>query len=296
MAEERVTNLRQAEAKVFVEGIVSEKDLKVVEEEGKKSIKGHLTVKTSDVNFVRFEVNVAEKTKAGTDNKAYPGIVTVMNEYKTIADVGEEEADKVRVTGDINIYRNRNSGAEVVSYKSNFFNRLKNVNEYNPKAEFSVEMFITGIVPEIDKGEETGRIVVNGWVPTYNGIEPIKLVSEDDVASAIDSMFEPGQTVEFYGDVVNNRIETVVEIPVAIGKPRKKTTVEYKNDLLVTGASDPYEEGISTKAPYEQSAIQAAVQERQNRIEEEKAKAQSSTKTTANAKPSGASHGRVMNF
>ena len=50
------TNLRQANAKAFVEGVVSEKDLKVVTEEGKTKIAGHLTVKTSDVNFVKFNV------------------------------------------------------------------------------------------------------------------------------------------------------------------------------------------------------------------------------------------------
>ena len=82
------TNLRQANAKAFVHGVVSEKDLKVVTEEGKNKITGHLTVKTSDVNFIKFNVNVNEKTKNNTDNKTYAGIQTVMNEYKSIAEVG----------------------------------------------------------------------------------------------------------------------------------------------------------------------------------------------------------------
>ena len=45
------TNLRQANAKVFIEGLVSEKDLAVKTEDGKTKIVGSLTVKTSDVNF-----------------------------------------------------------------------------------------------------------------------------------------------------------------------------------------------------------------------------------------------------
>ena len=290
------TNLRQANAKAFVEGVVSEKDLKVVTEEGKNKITGHLTVKTSDVNFIKFNVNVNEKTKNNTDNKTYAGIQTVMNEYKSIAEVGEEEATRVKVSGDISPFTGKN-GEKIVSYKSNFFNRLKADEELEPKAEFSIELFISGINPEIDaEGVETGRTIVSGWMPTYNGIEPIDLVAEGEVAQAVDSGFEVGQTVEFYGEIINNRIETVTEIPVKIGKPRKKVTVEIKNDLIITGASEAYEEGITPELPYEADTIQAAIQERANRLEEAKAKAQSSAKPTANAKPSGAAHGRSLGF
>ena len=290
------TNLRQANAKAFVEGVVSEKDLKVVTEEGKNKITGHLTVKTSDVNFIKFNVNVNEKTKNNTDNKTYAGIQTVMNEYKSIAEVGEEEATRVKVSGDISPFTGKN-GEKIVAYKSNFFNRLKADEEFEPKAEFSIELFISGINPELDtEGVETGRTIVSGWMPTYNGIEPIDLVAEGEVAQAIDAGFEVGQTVEFYGEIINNRIETVTEIPVKIGKPRKKVTVEIKNDLIITGASEAYEEGITPELPYEADTIQAAIQERTNRLEEAKAKAQSGVKPTVNTKPSGAAHGRSLGF
>lgn len=290
------TNLRQANAKVFVQGVVSEKDLKVVTEEGKTKVTGFITVKTSDVNFVKFNVNVNEKTASGAVNKTYAGIQTVMNEYKSIAEVGEENATKVKVTGDISPFTGKN-GEKIVSYKSNFFNRLKSDEELEAKSEFSIELFISGITPEItSEGEETGRTIVSGWMPTYNGIEPIDLVAEGEVAQAIDSGFDVGQTVEFYGDVVNNRIETITEIPVKIGKPRKKVSVEIKNDLIITGASEAYEKDITPELPYEADTIQAAIQERTNRLEEAKAKAQSGTKNTGNAKPSGAAHGRTLGF
>lgn len=289
------TNLRQANAKAYVVGVVSEKDLKVVTEEGKTKISGHITVKTSDVNFVKFNVNVNEKTNAGADNKCYAGIQTVMNEYKSIAEVGEEEATKVKVTGDISPFTGKN-GEKIVSYKSNFFNRLKADEEYEPKAEFGIELFISSITPELtEDGEETGRTVVGGWMPTYNGIEPIELVADKEVGQAIESGFEPGQTVEFYGEVVNNRIETVTEIPVKIGKPRKKVKVEVKNDLVITGASEAYEEGVTPEIPYEEETIKAAIQERENKLAEAKAKAQSGS-SNSSAKPSGKAHGRTLGF
>lgn len=291
------TNLRQSNAKVFIEGLVSEKDLTVKTEDGKTKISGSLTVKTSDVNFVKFNINANEKTNAGTDNKCYAGLVTVMNDYKTIAEVGETEADKVRVSGDLNLYTSAQSGANIVGFKSNFFNRVKANEEFEQKAEFSVETFISSIIPEVNTdGDETGRILVKGWVPTYNGIEPITLVAEDDIASAVESTFEPGQTVEFMGDIINNRIEIVTEIPMAIGKPKKKVKFDYKNELVITGASTPYEEGETPEKPYEADVIKAAIQERTNKLEEAKAKAQSGQKTTTNARPSGAAKGRTLGF
>lgn len=293
MAEQ--TNLRQAEASVDVVGIVSEKKLELKNEEGMNKITGSLTVKTSDVNFVTFNVNVNEKTKAGADNKAYAGIVTVMNEYKSIAEVGEEAADRVRVSGNINPYRNKNSGEEVISYKANFFNRIS-TDKCEPKSEFAIEMYISSMVPEIVDDEETGRLIVNGWVPTYNGIEPVKLVAEADIAPDVESAYAVGQTVEFLGDIVNNKVVTVTEIPVAIGKPRKKISTTYKNDLVITGATPAYEEGVTKTAPYDANVIKAAIQERENKIREEQNKSQATSAPKANQRPSGAAHGRTLGF
>lgn len=292
------TNLRQAKAKINTVGIVSEKNLKEVVEDGAKRIEGSITVKTSDVNFVKYNVRVAEKTKAGADNQAYAGIVTVMETYKPISEVGENDADKVKVSGDINLYRNKASGEEVVTYKSNFFNRVKPGEEFVPGAEFEVEVFISAIVPEMDsEGEETGRVLVKGWVPTYAGIEPIVLVANNDegIASAIESTYEPGQTVAFYGEAINNKVVITREIPVAIGKPRVDVKTTYKNELLITGATEAYEEGVSLEKPYDATVIKAAIQERTNKIEEEKNK-EAKAKPATTQKPSGAAKGRTINW
>ena len=284
------TNLRQANAKANVEGILSEKNLEVKVDDGKARITGSLTIKTSDVNFITFGVNVNEKTNSGADNKCYAGMLTVMNDYKSIADVGEEAADRIRVSGDINLFRGRD-GSDRIGYKSNFFNRVKANEEFNPHAEFTVEMYIAAITAEVDaNGEETGRTCVKGWVPTYNGIEPISLVAEMDIGSQIETMFSVGQTVEFYGSIVNNRIETVREIPVAIGKPRVERKVTFKNDMLIEGASEAYEEGISAEKPYDAATIKAAIQERENKIKEAK------SQQANNNRPSGMAKGRTLGF
>lgn len=289
------TNLRQSTLKVNVEGVVSEITL----ERGKKkddpsvdNISGNITLKTDETNFIRFMVNVNAKTKAGDDNKTYAGIETIMNEYKSIAQVGEEEADKVRVTrGDINLFRGQD-GREQIGYKANFFNRV--TKDYNPHAEFEVETYISSIVPEMDKdGDETGRMVVKGWSVTYNGIEPITMIAPKEIADAVESTFEVGQTATFYGDIINSRVEKITEIPVAIGKPKQKIETSYKNELVITGASEPYEEGVSEFAPYEADSIKLAIQERDNRIAENASKAE---KPPFDNKPSGAAKGRTLNW
>lgn len=293
------TNLRQADAKVSVEGVVAELSLNEEMDAtlGCNKVSGYLTVKTSDTNFVRFNININEKTKAGAENKAYAGIKTVMNDYRSIDAVGEENADKVRVNGDLNPYHSTQTGQDVLGYKSNFFNRV--IGEYNPHAEFDVEMFIANITPEIDReGEETGRLLVKGWVPQYNnGVEPLTLVVPEDLADAVDSTFEVGQTARFYGDVINDRVVIKREVPVAIGKPKVEIKTITKNELIVTGATEPYEEGVSQEKPYPADTIKAAIQARKDRIESKKNMENSGAGTRrAGTRPSGAARGRSLDM
>lgn len=299
-----VTNLRQAESVVKVFGTLAEKALEVKEENGVKMITGHLTIKTSDINFIRFPVRVPEKKKDKTDNPMFASFMTVMNEYKAIADkdVGEELADKIYVDttkskDGINLYHDKRTGASTFSFKTAFFNRAKAGDTTEPYAEFEIETYIKSIVPEVSKeGEETGRVLVHCWVPTYSGIEQITLVAEDpDICSAISDTFTTGQTVKFYGNIINNRVETVTTIPVAIGKPRVERKVEYRNDMVINGASDAYEEGVTAFPPYEKAVIDKAIQERENKIAEEKANAQKPATPNA-TKPSAASYGRTVAF
>lgn len=287
--EERKTNLRQAEAKVKVVGIVSEKDLKLETVEGKTNIVGSVTVKTGDTNFVRFRVKASEKTKAGGENPAFTGLKTVMEEYKTIAEAGEDAADKVRVVGDIRPYPGRN-GEEVISYNASFFNRIINEAEFEPKAEFTLETFVSAIVPEYKKVdgemEETERKIIKGWVPTYNGIEPVEIVVGEDEADGVEDSIEPGMTVRFFGNVINATIIKKRTIPVVIGKPREEIKKTFVNQLVLTGAEAPYED----ERAYDKATIDAAIQERENRLAEQRSKKTSNA--TTNSRPSAASYGR----
>ena len=295
------TNLRQADAKVTVAGIVSDKKLEMKTENGVRTIEGTITIKTSDTNFVQMRVRCADKKKDGTENKAFAGVMTVMNEYKSIADDGTDEADRVRTSGQINLFRSNNNGNEIVSYTSNFFNRIKPNQDYEPKADFEVEMYIKTLVPEINKdGEETGRYKIVGWIPTFNGIEPLELFVPEELADVVSNTYEPKQTARFYGEIVQNVTYETIERPMAFGV-KKETKANFINELVVTGGSPAYdaetEEEVvkgGNQIPYNPDTIQAAIEERDRRIKEEQNKPR--TNTANNAKPSGASRGRQLGW
>lgn len=306
MAETRDTHLRQANTKATAVGLLTDKKLEIKTDPktGEKHIEGTVTVKTSDKNFVTFTVYSKEKKNDKTDNKAYAGLVTVMNEFKSVADVGDDDADYIRVNGQLNPYRGQN-GNEIIGYRGSFFNRIRNVDNVVPDASFEVEMFIQSIVPEMGKdadGEmsETGRLKISGWVPTYNGIEPVDLIVPEELADACDNTYEPGQTVEFYGDIINNSIEEIIEKPVAFGKPKKEVRRSFVNELIVTGGSSPYEGDEETDkdhVPYDRDAINAAITERNIAIEEAKNKAKNGSANSGVGRkgmPSGKAHGRTL--
>lgn len=294
------TNLRQADAKVTVIGVVSDKKLEIKTENGIRTIEGTLTIKTADTNFVQMRVRCADKKRDGSENKTFAGVMTVMNEYKSIADVGEDEADRVRASGQINLFRSNNNGNEIVSYTSNFFNRIKANQAFEPKAEFEIEMYIKSLVPEMNKeGEETGRYKIVGWVPTFNGIEPLGLIVSEELADQVSSIYEPKQTARFYGNIVQNVTYETIERPMAFGV-KKETKANFINELVVTGGSPVYDatdkdevvEG-GNQIPYDPTVIQAAIDERDRLIKEGQNKPKTNTN---NAKPSGASRGRQLGW
>lgn len=296
------TNLRQADAKVTVVGVVSDKKLEMKTENGIRTIEGTVTIKTSDTNFVQMRVRCADKKKDGTNNKTFTGVMTVMNEYKSIADDGADEADRVRASGQINLFRSNQTGDEIVSYTSNFFSRVKNTQNVEPKAEFEVEMYIEKFIPEFNKdGEETGRYKIEGWVPTYNGIEPLTLFVPEELVDAASDAYQPKQTARFYGNIVQNVTYETKEIPMAFGV-KKKVEPQFINELVVTGGSVAYDAETEDEVvkggnqiPYNSVTIQAAIDERKRLIEEGQNKPKTNT-TVTNNKPSGASRGRTLGW
>lgn len=294
------TNLRQATSKLSVEGILAESTLEEVTKDGKTSIRGNVVIQTTPENQITVNVFINKLTNAGTENKAYKGIETVMNNYKSIAEVGIDEATKVRITGgqvEPNTYYD-NQGMEHsnVRYRSNFFSSLKATEELEPKADFEIEMYINSIVPEIKDEEETGRIIVNGIVPLYSGCEVIKLIATNEEidglnwAEAISDSYEPGQTGRFYGKIVNEKIPVVKKIPMLGGAVREEVSYKYNNGLLITGASNPYDE--EDPNAYSLDAIKKGMAERELALAEKKKKAMEKNNSNSGVAKAASTSGR----
>ena len=300
------SNLRQAETRLTVEGILAEKTLEEVTTDGKTSIRGNLVIQTTPENQVTINVYINKLTNAGAENKAYKGIETVMNTYKSIAEVGIDEATRVRITNgqvEPNTYYDAQGMEHTnVRYKSNFFTSLKASEELEPKANFEIELYVNSIMPEVNKdGEETGRIFVNGIVPLYSGCETIKLIASNEIidginwAEAISDGYEIGQTGRFYGRVVNEKVETIKLIPMLGGATREEKSYKYNSGLLITGASNPYEEENPNN--YSLEAIQKGMAERELILAEKKKKAMekgnSNSGTSAASTKAAATSGRT---
>ncbi len=287
------TNLREAKNVMEVEGVLHEKNLEVKTQDGVEMISGSISIKVDDKNIITFNVRQNKFTKEKKENSVYAGLVTVMNEYKSVAEVGEELADKVRVSrGQLNPYYNVNTKKDNLVYRTNFVSRVKDMNKFKPHAEVDVEVYISSITPEVYKsgenqGEETGRAVLKGWMPTYNGIEPVFFVVPVEYADTVLSEYKAGQTVEIFADVINNRVEETRIIPVKIGKPQKKTIVDYVNELVLTGISESYEDKIENgepcEKPYDRETIQKAITERE--INNTKRAEKSNSNSVSNSNP-----------
>ena len=282
------TNLSKSDTKIKVVGILADKNLEqITDKNGNAGVRGSVSIKVDDLNTIRFKVYVGQKTNKGVENKAWAGIQTVLNEYKSIPEVGIDAADKVVVSsGTFDTYKNQN-GADVTTYSSNFFSRVNG--NFVPERTFQAECFIKAKSWEVDsEGNETGRLKIKAISPTFNGINILDLIAPKETdtnpnfANEADGLFEIGNTYKINGEIVNSRVEKTVK--AALGTLKGET--EYKNELIVVGSSSAYDE----EKAYDAEAIKLAIQN----YEDTQAQRQSSKeKIPSESKPSAEKMGRA---
>jgi hypothetical protein len=268
--------LRQAENRIIIEGILLEKRLEEKEINNQEAITGEIDIEVAANEVHTLRLFAYKNKQDGTENKIYKGLKTVMDEYKSVASAGKEEADKVRITaGQLGLNEYYGQDGELRSFpqlSTNFINRLKSGEEFNPRAEFEVEVYVKNVVDEIKNDEETGRAILNGYIPLHGGkIIPFSFVVADkNAVDYVKDNYEPGKTVKIYGDIINFQEKKVVYEEVAFGKPKEKITYNTIREYVITGGSEPYDEE-SPKA-YKEETIRKALAEREVYLEELKNK------------------------
>lgn len=267
------TTLREAFNRFDVTGVLAEKNLEVKVFGDKEAIVGELVIKTGENSFTKLKVFTNRFTQSGAESKAYTAFTTVMNEYKSIAETGNEEiADKVSAFGKLSEGKPYvNQQGEVVAYVSNqvsFISRVTDMSKYNPGAKWQGEVFVQGIKNELkkvgDDMEETGRKIMAVVVPTYGGKAfPMELVLVGEGAEWFEDNVERNATIKVYCDLIY-RVEKIVKNPTSGGFGPKDPQVftNTVNEKIVYACDDPYpmfEEGEESQKAFDPKAISQAL-------------------------------------
>lgn len=288
--------MRQAENKVFIEGILSEID--IVERTYTKddvqnnALAGQIKVRVEQkingvdkILEIPVHVFVNEMTKKGTKNPAYESIDTVRREFISIASgAGVEGADRIRISGasiQMNEYwADENRLSSYPRINASFVQRVKR-DEFTPKAQFSTEIVVSKMVNEVDKdGVETGRLKVEGILPQYGGrVDVVPFIAENpNVVDAISQYWQPKDTVKVSGKLNFSSTVEIYTEEQGFGEPIEKKRTINVSELVITGGSQTPLEG---EFAFNEEEIKNALAERKARLENRKAKelARSSSRT-----------------
>jgi hypothetical protein len=278
MAEQNT--LREAANNVVIEGTLLE--VRHNEWKSKEGINIELDIEVRENEVHTLKGMTRYKKKDGSDNGIAKGYQTIIDEYLSVAKHGRDQADKVRVTQGkigVNEYYGQQDGLlkSFPELSTNFVNRIGAGDEFNPRAEFEVEIFVKSVVPEIKNDDETGRVKVNAIIPVFGGkVIPFEFMVSQEGAEFVADNYEVGCTTKVYGDIVNFKEVKETEVPVAFGKPQKKISTKTIREYLITGGTDSYEED-SVKA-YTIESIQKAMVERETYLMELKNKPSNNNK------------------
>lgn len=251
-----------------------------VNKNGQEYIAGKVMIETEPDNIVPidFYQNVLKKD-GKTANSVYKGIMTMINEFKTIAKDGRDAADIVEVSAgrleENSFYAQ--SGALLRGFRTSapFFNRRANVDNEN---SFVTTGIVLNMVDEIKSDVPTGTLFVDLLVIGYgNRGDVLRFVVEDEkgVKYLKDSLSNEDE-VKFAGNIIvgETRVEKVEE--AAFGSPIVEYDTRTERKLLVNSMAPVQENGLD-KA--EMETILAA---REGRMAAAKAKAEANAKGNGN--------------
>ena len=289
--------MRQAENKVFIEGILSEIDIverTYTSKDGAQNnaLAGQIKVRVEQkingidkILEIPVHVFVNEMTKKGTKNPAYESIDTVRREFISIASgAGVDGADRIRISGasiQMNEYwADENRLSSYPRINASFVQRVKR-DEFTPKAQFSTEIVVSKMVNEVDNdGVETGRLKIEGILPQYGErVDVVPFIAESpNVVDAISQYWQPKDTVKVSGKLNFSSTVEIYTEEQGFGEPIEKKRTINVSELVITGGSQTPLEGDFA---FNEEEIKNALAERKARLESRKAKelARSSSRT-----------------
>jgi hypothetical protein len=280
--------LRQGLNKIEITGVLKESKLSSGKSDNGNYINGSLVIKAGEFTELELKVFANEKNKEGKVRKVYETLKQILDkELETLADgVPEEEATKVRVWGNEGftpqfreeMYVTEANPDEVttrISLDLGFGNVTVDdrIKPEDYKATFDVEMFVVKIQDEIKNHEETGRVIIKGYVPVYGGeVIPLEVVAgvvededgEFDFAEEIRGSVHEGSTINLWGNIDYKAIIVKKSKGGSLGRAKVEETRTYVNDLVAIGGDIIDDVDLEI----DEELIRQAAKERENKKDE----------------------------
>ena len=285
--------LRQATNKVYIQGILAENDLNYTSftKNGKsvEAIGGKITVKvTQTINGAEKELMIpvhmfsAKYKNNGDPNPAYASIDAVKNNLVSIAASDEDHADRIRLTGSLEMNEYYSQGGQLVSFpriKASFVNKVSK-EICNQRAEGEVEFCIADKVEEIENDEPTGRLIIKGIVPQYGGkidVVPFYVISPTAIDVA-ENYWNVGDSVRV--QIKLNFSSTTKQIieEVDFGDPIVRNRTINVSEVIISGGNRA---PLDEEEAFGTADIQTALAERKARLEAQKVKDAAKAKTAS---------------
>lgn len=220
---------------------------------GDQYIRGFVVVTVEDgekVNEIKSEVFMMASAKP------YKGLVTAMNEYKASDDVGFEEADKIKLNGniDVNEYMNQNSGQFVQQNKLNTI-FLKRVNKTDKDmAQAKIRCVVKRLIEKED-GDLQMEAYNVGWGPKV--IPMFDLIIPQSLKDAAHSLYVMPNQMHDLNIKINRYVKVedeVVEEEVAFGMGSNvEVSKDYVNNFEIIGSGPLLTEGVYTEEQIEEA-------------------------------------------
>lgn len=245
--------LRQLQNNVEIVGTLKSKELEVrTSKKGNRYMSGKLVI------VCKFDGKIQEQTVRVfmmESSKIFRGIETVKNEYKSIEEHGEENADRIRVIGELTLNEYYNQQGHLVQFnevKGIFFSRLNPEDNQPDKAIASIETVVEGFVEKLDKdGFPTGDYEVHGFTVGWGNevIELKNVVVGKELAQAFMDLYQPGSTGRLTYKLNNYvEVEKIEEVqqPATHGFGSTETVEtsnvirNYVNNIEIIGGDMPF--------------------------------------------------------
>lgn len=237
-----------------------------------------------EISEVPVSIFAAHYTSTGKLNPGWKSIED-LHSFKSVQDVGMDNADKIRITGctiSENNFVSRNGqligGWQI---RGSFINGATT----EDVASFINDIFIMDMHEELDRNDEpTGRLVIKGGLVQYGGkLDVLEyIVEQPEAVEYISTHWNVNDTVTVRGRI---RVTSVEEKPSGAesswGEDIPEATTRYVRELIITKGDD---EGKEEEFAYDPTEIKKGFNVRKANIEQMQADAKNgATKKAAPA-------------